>query len=183
MNKTLAPRQAAFVQEYLIDLNATQAAIRAGYSAKTAEVQGPRLLGNVRVQDALHAAMAARSERTGVTQDQVVRELAQIAFSDMSDYLSWGPQGMTLKDSAELPEGASNAVAGVSEHRAETGRTVRFKLHNKLNALIALAKHLGMFQKGSLKGDRRVQVTRVTVIASPGLERERTVEGMVTRVE
>lgn len=68
----LTPKQERFVAEYLIDLNATQAAIRAGYSEKTAEVQGPRLLGNVRVAEAIKAAQTARAERVNVTQDYVL---------------------------------------------------------------------------------------------------------------
>ena len=63
---SLTPRQERFVAEYLIDLNATQAAIRAGYSAKTAEVQGPRLLGNVRVAAAIADGQAKRAERNGL---------------------------------------------------------------------------------------------------------------------
>ncbi len=63
---------------HLIDLNATQAAIRAGYSAKTAEVQGSRLLGNVKVREAVEAGMKARSGRTGITQDEVVQGLKDI---------------------------------------------------------------------------------------------------------
>ncbi len=69
---SLTPKQRLFVSEYLIDLNATQAAIRAGYSAKTAEVQGPRLLGNVRVQVAIRKAMEQREQRTQITQDYVL---------------------------------------------------------------------------------------------------------------
>ena len=68
----MTPKQQRFVHEYLIDLNATQAATRAGYSAKTANEQGSRLLANVSVKAAVHAAMDARSERTGITQDYVL---------------------------------------------------------------------------------------------------------------
>ena len=81
----LTEKQQRFVDEYLIDLNATQAAIRAGYSAKTADVQGSRMLGNVKVQQAIAEAMAKRSKRTGVNQDRVVLELAKIAFVKMTD--------------------------------------------------------------------------------------------------
>lgn len=81
----LTEKQQRFVDEYLIDLNATQAAIRAGYSAKTADVQGSRMLGNVKVQQAISEAMAERSKRTGVNQDRVVLELAKIAFVKMTD--------------------------------------------------------------------------------------------------
>ena len=71
----MTPRQRRFVEEFLIDLNATQAAIRAGYSARTAEQQGPRLLGNVEIAAAVQAAQRARSARVQVTQDAVVRGL------------------------------------------------------------------------------------------------------------
>ncbi len=67
------PRQARFVDEYLIDLNATQAAIRAGYSAKNADKIGPELLGKSRVSAAIAEAQAKRSERVSVSQDDVVR--------------------------------------------------------------------------------------------------------------
>jgi len=73
----LNARQQRFVEEYLIDLNATQAAIRAGYSAKTAEQQGPRLLGNVGVGVAIQAAKARRTERVEVTQDWVLARLVE----------------------------------------------------------------------------------------------------------
>lgn len=76
----LTEKQKRFCDEYLIDLNATQAAIRAGYSARTANEQGARLLANVSVQEYIARKMAERSRRTGVNQDRVVLELAKIAF-------------------------------------------------------------------------------------------------------
>ena len=71
----MTPRQQRFVDEYLLDLNATQAAIRAGYSARTAEQQGPRLLGNVEIATAVRAAQQSRSDRVQITQDDVLRGL------------------------------------------------------------------------------------------------------------
>ena len=76
----LTAKQKRFRDEYLIDLNATQAAIRAGYSSKTANEQGARLLANVSVQEAIAKATAERSKRTGISQDRVIQELARIAF-------------------------------------------------------------------------------------------------------
>src|SRR5690606_2634547 len=76
----LPTKQERFVEEYLIDLNATAAAIRAGYSAKTAHVQGPRLLSNVRVRARVDECLAEISTRTGVTVERIERELARIAF-------------------------------------------------------------------------------------------------------
>ncbi len=76
---SLTAKQACFVEEYLVDLNATQAAIRAGYSAKTAEVQGSRLLGNAKVREAVEAGMKTRSERSAITQDEVIQGLKKEA--------------------------------------------------------------------------------------------------------
>lgn len=75
----LTPKQERFVEEYLKDLNATQAAIRAGYSAHTAEQQGPRLLGNVGIQEAIRVGQEARSKRTKIDADWVLRRLKEEA--------------------------------------------------------------------------------------------------------
>ena len=80
----MTPKQERFVEEYLIDLNATQAAIRAGYSAKTAEQQGPRLLGNVGVQRAIQAAKSARAESTGLTARKVLDDIETIKRACMA---------------------------------------------------------------------------------------------------
>jgi len=77
--KKLTPKQQRFVDEYLVDLNATQAAIRAGYSAKTAGSIGQRLLTKIEIQAELAAAMAAREERTEITADYVLRRLKEEA--------------------------------------------------------------------------------------------------------
>lgn len=74
-----------FVDEYLVDLNATQAAIRAGYSPKTAYSMGQRLLKDVEVQAAVQEARARREKRTEITQDRVVQEIADNAFRQASD--------------------------------------------------------------------------------------------------
>lgn len=86
MARKLTPKQKAFVDEYLIDLNATQACIRAGYSKKTADRIGPELLGNPCVSAAIQKAMQERQRRTEVTQDYVIAKLKEIADKDASDY-------------------------------------------------------------------------------------------------
>lgn len=85
----LTGKQARFVAEYLIDLNATQAAIRTGYSAKTAYSQGQRLLKDVEVAAAIAAALATRSERTEITQDMVLRELWAIATANPNELIEY----------------------------------------------------------------------------------------------
>lgn len=82
----LTVKQERFVEEYLVDLNATQAAIRAGYSSKTAEQMGYQLLQKTSVQKALREAIDKRSKRTGITQEKVIEEIGKIAFAKAHDY-------------------------------------------------------------------------------------------------
>ena len=94
----LNSKQQRFVEEYLIDLNATQAAIRAGYSPKTANVIGSENLAKPEISNAISRAMAERSRRTGISQDRVVQELAKIAFVNITDICD--PAGR-IKDTAK----------------------------------------------------------------------------------
>ena len=140
----LRPKQRKFVEEYLIDLNASQAAIRAGYSHRTAAIIGFENLRKPKIIAALQLRRAELAQQIKVTPESVVAEIAKIAFADMETYVQWGPKGVTLKDSEELPEGASEVVLEVSETTTKDGGTVRFKLHDKKGALDSLAKHLGI---------------------------------------
>src|SRR5947209_15849915 len=106
-------RRRRFIDEYPVDLNATEAAKRAGYSAKTARQQGQRLLSNVDIRQAIDAKLLARSDRTQITSDSVLAELAKVAFSDMRRFAEWGPSGVKLLDSAGLADGAAACVAEV----------------------------------------------------------------------
>lgn len=145
--RKLTPKQQRFVDEYLVDLNATQAAIRAGYSQKTAQEQGARLLSNVMVQAAIAECMKAREQRTEITQDKVVKELAKVAFGDPRKVMSWGPGGLKLKDSAELTDDDAAFVSEVSETTTEHGGSLKLKTNDKLKALELLGRHLGMFKE------------------------------------
>ena len=142
----LTPKQERFVAEYLKDLNGTQSAIRAGYSARTANQQAARLLANVKVSAAIQAAQQRRAERTEITVDRVLMEYARLAFSDMRQFVEWDSTGVTWKDSTDLADGAAACVSEVSETVSEGGKTKRFKLHSKTSALSDVAKHLGMFK-------------------------------------
>ncbi len=145
----MTPRQRRFVQEYLVDLNATQAAKRAGYGKDSVW----RLLRNPVVAAAIEKAQAKRAERTRVSADKVVTELAKVAFGDPRRLFSWGPGGVVLRDSADLTEAEAALVSEVSETRTSKGGTRKVKLHCKLTALNALGKHLGIFGNGR-KGAR-----------------------------
>jgi phage terminase small subunit len=140
----LTEKQRRFVDEYLIDLNATQAAVRAGYSAKTADVQGSRMLGNVKVQQAIAEQMAERSKRTGVNQDRVVLELAKMAFVKMTDIVD--DEGRILALASEDDLACIESVKYKSSE-SDTGSSVEreVKIGSKLKALELLGKHLGMW--------------------------------------
>jgi phage terminase small subunit len=141
----LTPKQMRFVEEYLIDLNATRAAARAGYAEKTAHVQGPRLLGNVRVAAAISEAKAARRERIEIDQDAVVREIANLLSYDPRDVISWGPQGFNIKDSRELTPDQAKVVHSVSESPSQWGWRRSVKFYDRLKAAELLGRHLGLF--------------------------------------
>ena len=149
----LTAKQGRFVAEYLIDLNATQAAIRAGYSEKTANEQGSRLLANVKIASAVAEAQAKRSQRTEITQDRVLAELAKIGFSDLRRVLT--PMG-GLIDAQDWDDDFAGAVASVEVVRRtsgeydEDGKPIMDHVHkiktwDKLGALEKIGKHLGMF--------------------------------------
>lgn len=138
-------RQQRFVAEYLKDPNATKAAIRAGYSKKTAMQIGGRLLKNVEICSVLSKAQAQVAEKAGVTAERIVQEYAHIAFSDFRKFAKWGPGGVQITDSETLTDEEARCIAEVSETTTKDGGTIRFKLHDKKGALDSLAKHLGMF--------------------------------------
>ena len=134
-----------FCQEYLVDLNATQAAIRAEYSERTAAAQAARLLKNVNIQNRIAELQAARSLRTEVTMDRVVLELARIAFVDPRRVFKWGPKGVELIDSDSLTDDEAAVIAEVSQTITEAGGSIRGKQYDKIKALELLGKHLGGF--------------------------------------
>lgn len=157
VNNNLNDMQRLFVTEYLIDLNATQAAIRAGYSEKTAMEQGSRLLRNVKIKEAIQIAMDERVKRTEVTQDRVLKELAKIGFADLKDFLRYGTEkvridtdndGNPVYDYKQTVEAkSSDEVDGTLVSEVSIGKdgTFKFKLHDKMAALDKMGKHLGLF--------------------------------------
>jgi phage terminase small subunit len=175
----LNDRQQRFVQEYLIDLNATQAAIRAGYAKKTAEQAASRLLRNVKVQEAIQEAKKKRSVRTEVTADKVLDRLWAIATADPNELIEHrrvccqrcygeephderrgpNPQCMTCfgdgvgkviaKDTRNLSSAALCLYAGVKL----TKQGLEVQMHDQRAALVDVARHLGMFvEKKELSG-------------------------------
>ena len=138
-------KQNRFVEEYLIDLNATQAAIRAGYSPKTANEQGARLLANASIRAAVDKAEAERSRRTGINQDRVIREIAKLAFLNPVDVIDMDEA--TVKGEAHRDDTACIASVKVKTIPTDDGPITEreVKTYDKLKALELLGKHLGMF--------------------------------------
>ncbi len=138
----MTKKQKRFVEEYLIDLNGTQAAIRAGYSPKTANEQAARMLANVSIQTDIAKAMAERSKRTGINQDRILQELARIGFAKITDIID--PETAKIKENASADDLA--CIQSVKIKPNEWGTEREVKLYDKKSALVDLGKHLGLFK-------------------------------------
>ena len=142
----LTKRQKRFIEEYLIDLNATQAAIRAGYSPNTAQEIGSENLSKLIIKTEIDKAIAERSRRTGITQDRVLRELAKIAFVNPNDVINFGDATVKMTSAEDLATIASVKVKTSMTKKGEIQER-EVKLYDKLRALDLLGKHLGMFSE------------------------------------
>ena len=142
----LTARQRRFVDEYLVDVNATQAAIRAGYSARTANVSGCENLTKPNIAAAIITAMQARAQRTQITADRVLEELAVIAFSDIRDFTVDDSGALELTEGA--PDDAWKAVSSVKHRISRAGgvttREIEIRLWSKPDAIRLAMQHLGM---------------------------------------
>lgn len=138
----------AFGQQYIIDLNGKQAAIRAGYAESRAEVTASELLSRKDVQEYIQGLQKARAERVEVTADMVLRELMKLGFSDIKEYYEEGDKTM---DVTKLDNRLTAAISSIkiTETEGDWGsKTIKeFRLHDKLSALEKIAKHIGFFGK------------------------------------
>lgn len=151
--ENLSGRRAAFLREYLVSRNATQAAIKAGYSERTAYSQGQRLLKNVEIHEAVRQEDERALAAARVTRDAIVGELARIAFSDPRNVMTWGPDGVALKTSAELSSDAAAAVSEVSQTISKDGGSIRLKMHSKVEALKELAEIARLYPKDAKQAE------------------------------
>jgi hypothetical protein len=125
LTKTLPPRRAAFVSEYLVDLNASRAARDVGYAAKSASVEGSRLLANADVQAEITRLRAVLAEQENVTPEKITHELAAIGFADMGDYIRIGRDGLPVLDLGDVGPAKLRAVASI---KTDAKGNVSFKL-------------------------------------------------------
>lgn len=152
----LTPKQKRFVDEYLIDLNATQAYMRAGYKANSeavAGVEGHKLLKNPKIEKAISEAMEKRSKRTNITADRVLNQLAKFAFADIRDLMTWDeetgritllpPDQIDGSIITELTQTITEVPYG--EELVADKVTTKVKRGDPLKALELIGKHLGMF--------------------------------------
>lgn len=156
-NKKLPAKQDRFCQEFMIDLNGTQAAIRAGYSAKTANEQAARLLVNVSIQERVAELMDERAKRTGITVDKVLQELWSIAQDDIKNYLEFRTENTVVgydcldnplceyKTIVDLKDSRKIDTKNISEISIGKDGQFKFKLYCRDAALVQVGKHLGMF--------------------------------------
>lgn len=145
--KKLTKKQKLFVDEYLIDLNATQAAIRAGYKEKTAYSMGWQNLKKLEVQQSIEKAMQKREDRTEITQDRVLRELEKIGFSDLRGAFNENGSLKMPKDWSDEAAAAISSIEVITKNlgEGEVEYVHKIKLWDKKGGLELIGKHLKMF--------------------------------------
>lgn len=142
----LTAKQKQFCNEYLIDLNATQAAIRSGYSKKFAEAKSYAMLEKPQIKAYISEKMKVREHRTEITQDKVLQELAKIAFANTTDYVEVKDMGqykmVSTKPTKDMTLDQVVAIASIKQG----ANGIEIKLHDKVRALEDIGRHLGMFK-------------------------------------
>ena len=147
MNGALAPRQQRFIDEYMIDLNATRAAIAAGFSKKAASQAGWDQLRNPKVALEIGRRQSLLSERLSVSADNVLSELSKLAFANVGDFYRVGEDGRLEVDSNALTDPLKSAALAQLDITEKTNgdQAIKIKLADKRAALTDLGKHLGLF--------------------------------------
>ena len=158
--KGLTDKQQRFVEEYLIDLNGTQAATRAGYSPDTADKQASRMLTYGKVGACVRKAIAERSKRTGITQDRVLRELARIGFVNVPDVVDSMDATIRIDASEDDTSAISSVKVKTTRTKDESEITEReIKFHDKVKSLELIGKHLAMFTENlNIKEEATIRI-------------------------
>ena len=153
----LTEKQKLFCKYYLISLNATEAATKAGYSKKTAKETGHENLTKPHIRDYIDARMAKRSEKLEITADKVVKEIAKIAFANATDYIDIENGRVDIKDLTKID---TTAIAAAEEIFDKDGIKlgVKLKFHDKTKSLDMLMRHMGQYKdKVELSVDEQIQ--------------------------
>lgn len=148
--KKLTPKQERFIDEYMIDLNATQAAIRAGYSERNAHKMGSELLGKTRISAEIQKRMDKRAKKTEISKERVLKELACIGMADYTDFVNIQNGRIIVKDTEDIPMALRPAITSI---RYNSQGQVEVRLADKNRALEMLCKHLGMFNDSASNQD------------------------------
>lgn len=147
----MTPKQQRFVAEYLVDLNATQAAVRAGYSKRNADKIGSELLGKTGVAQAVQEGQAAKLKKVGVTAERTILEIQRIAFSDIrklfTDYGGLKPVHELNDDESALLASVEVLKKNLFAGDKKVDTIHKLKVWDKLKALEMLAKHFGILQE------------------------------------
>lgn len=151
----LTPKQRAFVKEYIIDFNATRAAIKAGYSENRASEIGYQLLHKTTVQEAIRIETEARNRRVEINQDRIVQELEVIALSKITDYAEVKGNKVKVKDTDQMDQDNIAAISEIKEGKDGIG----IKTHDKLKAIELLGKHMGMWKDEKQETNTNVNVS------------------------
>lgn len=151
----LTPKQERFCEEYLVDLNVTQAAIRAGYSKKTAYRIGAELLQKTHVSNRISELRSQQSKRTEITADRVIAELAAIAFADRTELAKVDKSGnVKFAPTDSLPDDVKKIISGIKEGKFGT----EVSSYDKVKALELLGKHLGLWEKAASESNAASEV-------------------------
>ena len=151
--KTLTHKEKAFVDEYMFDLNAKAAALRAGYNMEQSPTE---LMARPHVNEAIEIKLAERSKRLGVSSDRIIAELAKIAFANIGDIVD--PTNAAVKH--DVHEYDSSAISSIKVKTGEWGTEREVKLYDKKSALELLGKHVGLFSdRLTLDGSMALNIT------------------------
>lgn len=138
-------KQQQFCKEYLVDLNATQAAIRAGYSKKTAANIGNENLIKPEIQQEISKQFAKRCKGIDLKAEEVLTELKSLGMSDITDYVEWSQGRVVLKPSKDIPKHKLKAVKEISSKNTMHGTDITIKLWDKNSALEKLGRYFSLF--------------------------------------
>jgi phage terminase small subunit len=168
--KKLSPRLRLFPHEYVVDLNATKAAERCGYSKKTARQQGARLLSNVYIKKAIAQLLEKRTNELVMTREEILEELSIIGRAKINHFMEVKDGRLKVKNFEDMPEREIGALESIKEDLSISGRKITFKLHPKIPALELLGRHQGLFPT-KIEGDLNLKggtiVNVITAVPRP----------------